>query len=226
MAVKKLYHGSKDIIERPRFGAGKPYNDYGLGFYCTESLELAKEWAVAADRGGFANAYELDCEGLAILDLNGENYGLLHWLALLLRYREFDAPGPLAFEAKQYILEHFAIDLAPYDAIVGYRADDSHFSFAQDFIVGTISYQQLGRAMHLGKLGQQFVLKSERAFDRLRFAGYEEASRDEWYERKMSRDRAARHGYLDEERNRRQPGDLFIAAIMDEGMEAGDARLR
>ena len=117
--VKTLYHGSKDIIEHPRYGAGKPYNDYGRGFYCTESLDLAKEWAVAVDRGGFANIYELDCAGLAILDLNGDEYGLLHWLALLLRYREFDASGPLAFEAKQYLLENFAMDLTPYDAIVG-----------------------------------------------------------------------------------------------------------
>ena len=84
----------------------------------------------------------------------------------------------------------------------------------------------VGLAMHLGKLGQQFVLKSERAFDRLRFIGYEEASRDEWYERKMSRDRAARREYLDEERSRRQPGDLFIATIMDERMGALDERLR
>ena len=224
--TKTLYHGSKDIIERPLFGVGKPYNDYGLGFYCTESLDLAKEWAVAVDRGGFANAYELDCAGLVILDLNGRDYGLLHWLALLLQYREFDASGPLAFEAKRYILEHFAIDLTPYDAIVGYRADDSYFSFAQDFISGAISYQQLGRAMRLGKLGQQFVLKSQRAFDLIRFVGYEEASHEQWYERKMSRDRTARRAYLDEERNRRQPGDLFIAAIMDAGMEAGDERLR
>ena len=80
--------------------------------------------------------------------------------------------------------------------------------------------------MHLGRLGQQFVLKRERAFDRLRFTGSEGASRDEWYERKMSRDRAARREYLDEERNRRQPGDLFITTIMDEGMGAGDERLR
>ena len=153
--MKTLYHGSKDIIEHPRYGAGKPYNDYGLGFYCTESLDLAKEWAVSVDRGGFANCYEFDCADLAILDLNGEDYGLLHWLALLLRFREFDASGPLALEAKQYLLENFAIDLAPYDAIVGYRADDSYFSFAQDFISGAISYQQLGRAMHLGRLGAE-----------------------------------------------------------------------
>lgn len=41
--VKRLYHGSSMIIETPKFGYGKPYNDYGLGFYYTDSLEMAKE---------------------------------------------------------------------------------------------------------------------------------------------------------------------------------------
>ena len=38
-----IYHGSKDIIEKPEFGKGNKKNDYGLGFYCTENVELAKE---------------------------------------------------------------------------------------------------------------------------------------------------------------------------------------
>ena len=38
----KLYHGSSKIIKAPMFGVGKRYNDYGLGFYCTESLDMAK----------------------------------------------------------------------------------------------------------------------------------------------------------------------------------------
>ena len=40
-----IYHGSQQIVETPKFGIGKKYNDYGQGFYCTESIELAKEWA-------------------------------------------------------------------------------------------------------------------------------------------------------------------------------------
>lgn len=39
---KILYHGSLEIISTPMYGQGKVYNDYGQGFYCTESLELAK----------------------------------------------------------------------------------------------------------------------------------------------------------------------------------------
>ena len=35
---KTIYHGSDHIIEKPKFSYGKPYNDYGIGFYCTQNL--------------------------------------------------------------------------------------------------------------------------------------------------------------------------------------------
>lgn len=224
--LKKLYHGSSDIIEKPIFGYGKTYNDYGLGFYCTDSLEMAKEWGAGKERDGYANCYEIECEGLRILDLNASEYCILHWLTVLLKNREFDVPSGLALEAKEYLLTHFAVAYESYDVIVGYRADDSYFSFAQDFINGTISYRQLNNAMHLGKLGQQFVLKSRTAFERIRFVGSELAGSEEWYTKKMLRDQAARREYFDVERNRRQHGDLYITQIMDEEIMPNDMRLR
>ncbi len=224
--MKTLYHGSSKIIEKPQFGFGKAYNDYGLGFYCTDSLEMAKEWGVGKGQNGYANCYELNCDGLRILDLNGEAFCILHWMAVLLENREFDVPSGLTLEAKGYILENFHVDYQSYDAIIGYRADDSYFSFAQDFINGTISYRQLNNAMHLGKLGQQFVLKSKLAFDRIRFIGSEVADSGEWYARKMLRDKTARREYFSVERNKRQRGDLYIAQIMDEEMKPNDPRLR
>ena len=113
--IQRIYHGSKDIIEKPKFGYGKPYNDYGLGFYCTDSIEMAKEWGVSIDRDGYANIYDIDMSSLAILDLNDENYGILHWLAVLLKNREFDAVSPLAAEAKEYISNTFKIDYSSAD---------------------------------------------------------------------------------------------------------------
>ena len=223
--VRKLYHGSCNIIEKPVFGKGKRYNDYGLGFYCTDSLDMAKEWGVSYDRDGYANCYELECGGLRILDLNDPQYCILNWLAVLLENREFDVPSALALEAKEYIQKNFAVDYMDYDAIIGYRADDSYFSFAQDFINGTISYRQLNNAMHLGKLGQQFVLKSRKAFDRIRFIGAEVAEREEWYAKQQARDQKARRQYFDVERFKRQRGDLYIIQIMDEEMKPNDPRL-
>lgn len=224
--VKTIYHGSSKIIEKPIYGQGKIYNDYGRGFYCTDHLNMAKEWGVSKEQDGYANIYKIDCVNLDILDLNDPEYCILHWLNILLQNREFDSPAPLAHEAKEYLLEHFHVDYKKRDVIIGYRADDSYFSFAQDFINGTISYRQLNNAMHLGKLGQQFVLKSRTAFERVQFLGYEEASSQEWYVQKMQRDKAARHQYFDTERNKRQRGDLYIMQIMDEEMRPNDPRLR
>ena len=224
--VKKIYHGSSDIIEKPLFGYGKIYNDYGLGFYCTDSMEMAKEWGVGFRQDGYANCYELDCEGLTVLDLNKPEYCILHWLAVLLKNREFDSTSALAAEAKEYLLANFMVDYETYDVMIGYRADDSYFSFAQDFINGTISYRQLNNAMHLGRLGQQFVLKSKKAFDSIKFTGYETAEYAVWYQKKMLRDKTARREYFDEERNKRQKGDIYILQIMDEEMKADDLRLR
>ena len=224
--MKIIYHGSKDIIEKPKFGKGKPYNDYGLGFYCTENLALAKEWAVDIGRDGYANIYEIDDSRLSVLNLNDEQYTILHWLAILLENRHFDSPSSLSHEAKEYILNNFSVDYKSYDVIIGYRADDSYFSFAQDFLNGTISYRQLNNAMHLGNLGQQFVLKSKKAFDLISFIGYENASFNEWYSRKENRDKAARRDYFDTEKNKRLRGDIYITQIIDEEMKGNDARLR
>ena len=222
---RKIYHGSSQIIEKPEFGYGKPYNDYGLGFYCTEQIDMAREWGVSKEKDGIANCYEIDCSGLEILNLNDEKYCILHWLSILLENREFEVSSALAAEAKEYILKNFKIEYEEYDAIVGYRADDSYFSFAQDFINGAISYRQLNRAMYLGKLGQQFVLKSKKAFQQIEFTGYELAASKEWYRKKMLRDRNARREYFDVERNKRQKGDLYMIQIMDGEMKLDDLRL-
>ncbi len=224
--IKRIYHGSVNKIEKPIFGRGKRYNDYGLGFYCTEQCDLAKEWAVAKDHDGFANSYELNLTDLKILDLNDGNFCILHWLALLLKNREFDATSGLAWEAKDYILKHFLIETEAFDVIIGYRADDSYFSFAQDFINGTISYRQLNNAMHLGRLGTQIVLKSQKAFERIRFVEALPALRSDWLAQKEERDHKARRDYFDVEKNNRQKGDLYVMQILDEEITENDARLR
>lgn len=224
--IKRIYHGSSNIIKRPLFGYGKPYNDYGLGFYCTENLEIANEWAIGREQDGYANCYEVECEDLKILNLNDPEYCILHWLTILLQNREFDIPSALALDAKEYLIKNFSIDYKNYDVIIGYRADDSYFSFAQDFINNTISYRQLANAMYLGKLGQQFVLKSKKAFEQIKFIGCEIAKSDEWYAKKVLRDRTARRDYFDVERNHYQKNDLYIMQIINEEMNSNDPRLR
>ena len=223
---KRIYHGSINRIENPIYGYGKKYNDYGVGFYCTESIEMAKEWGVGADHNGYANIYDLTMTGLTVLNLNNPEYCILHWLSVLLQNREFEISSTLASEAREYLTTHFLPNYSTSDIIIGYRADDSYFSFAQDFLNGTISYRQLSAAMHLGKLGQQIVLKSEKAFSQLTFVDAEIAKADEWFTKKQFRDKSARNEYFNAERNKRQRGDLYITQILDKEMNADDERLR
>lgn len=199
MAQLTLFHGSPAIVSAPQFGVGRPYNDYGLGFYCTEHRELACEWACAQEGAdGFASEYLLDTEGLSVLRLSGEEFSTLHWLALLLEHRIVDAKTPVAIEGKKYLRQHFHVPIEKYDLIIGWRADDSYFTFARAFLRNDISLEQLSRAMRLGDLGEQVVLKSERAFQRIRFVGAEVALAQVYYPQRLARDDRARRLYREE----------------------------
>ena len=222
----KIYHGSISIIKKPIYGYGNPYNDYGLGFYCTDDKELAKEWSVTYDLDGYANEYEIDLSNLKVIDLSKKPYCILNWLAILLKNRTFKSKSPLAEEAKKYILSHYLIDYSDIDVMIGYRADDSYFSFARDFISGTISYRQLTNALKLGNLGKQIVLLSKKAFEALHYIDNEPVDTIEWFPKKEKRELTAKKDYFDVNRNQRKKNDIYIINIIDEKMEANDERLQ
>ena len=192
-----IYHGSQNIIETPTFGLGKKTNDFGLGFYCTQNEELAKEWAVSNLKDGFANKYTIDLEYLKVLNLNSPDYTILNWIAVLLEHRLFSIKTPVARRAKQYIIDNFSINVNAYDVIIGYRADDSYFDYASSFINNEITINQLASAMKLGKLGEQIVIKSQYAFSKLNYEGFSLAEKEKYYLLKKSRDDTSRQQYLD-----------------------------
>ena len=227
-----LYHGSQQIIERPARNEGKKHNDYGQGLYCTENIDLAKEWACPVKRNGYANRYELNTEGLRVMhltesDTEPTDRHILCWLAVLLQNRVFDVSTPLAKQAKAYIIENFLPDLNEADVIIGYRADDSYFSFAEDFVSNAISLRDLKKAMYLGKLEAQVVLRSEKAFAQIQYRGYEIADYKIYYFKREGRDKAARADYRDMKNTLELlKDDLFVLDIIREGLNHEDARLR
>lgn len=218
-----IYHGSEQIVEVPTFGKGRKNNDFGLGFYCTESNDLAKEWAVSSLRDGFSNRYTLDTEYLNILNLNSPNYTILNWIAVLVEHRLFAIKAPVARRAKRYLADNFGINVNAYDLITGYRADDSYFDYAEAFLNNTITVEQLARAMRLGKLGEQIVIKSKFAFSKIKYEGFEIAEKDTYYVLRKARDDEASQMYLDilEE----ESDGLYIQDIMRGGVTNNDPRI-
>ena len=218
-----LYHGSENIIEMPTFGKGKRNNDFGLGFYCTESKALAMEWAVSDLHDGYANRYTLDTEYLRILHLSGSEYTILNWIAVLVEHRLFALKNPVARRAKRYLIDNFGINVNAYDIITGYRADDSYFDYAETFLNNGITVEQLAQAMQLGKLGEQIVIKSQYAFSKLHFEGYNEAAKEKYYDQRCSRTKEADRLYwqmLEEESD-----GLYMQDIVRGGIGNDDARI-
>ena len=218
-----IYHGSRIIIDKPVYGKGKKNNDFGLGFYCTENNDLAKEWAVSSLYDGFSNRYSMDTEFLNILNLNSSEFTILNWIAVLMEHRLFSIKTPVARRAKQYLIDNFGINVNAYDLIVGYRADDSYFDYAEAFVNNGITVEQLARAMRLGKLGEQIVIKSQFAFSKIQYEGFECADRNTYYALRKARNDDANKSYfsiLEEEAD-----GLYIRDMIRGGIRNDDPRI-
>ncbi len=220
----KLFHGSSVEIPKPLLGKGKPNNDYGRGFYCTEDIEMAREWACKGNEPpAFVNIYDLSTDGLSVLDLSNPGYTVLNWMAVLLANRTFDLDTEIAMEVRDYLLSNFMPPVEDYDVVVGYRADDSYFNYAASFVNNTLSLQRLCEAMHLGRLGIQVALRTERAFSGLTYMGAEEVLWSAYHPRYVMRDTAARSEWRDVvKRAGRAADDMFAIDVIRKGLRHGD----
>ena len=164
MGKIKLLHGSDHIIEKPDLLLGKTNNDYGRGFYCTQELSMAMEWACKKNSDGFVNKYVLEQDSLNILNLLDGKYNIL---------------------------------------------------------------RSLNEALHLGRLGTQTVLISEKSFRNLTFDGADFADKTVYYPKFIARDSNVRETYRREIRNRHSyKNDIFVLDILREEMKDNDSRIQ
>ena len=211
----QLYHGSDHIVKNPSLQEGKAYNDYGKGFYTTTDYELAGEWACRQKNDGYINEYTLDINGLNVLNLQSDEFNVLNWITVLLNNRTFEITGDVAAEARKFLLKNYLPDMKACDVIVGYRADDSYFSYAESFINNGLSLRKLEQAMKLGKLGIQYALVSKKAFDSLNFVEAYRVENKMYYEKYKQRDEKARTFYRENLRSENTSSDdIFITDIM------------
>ena len=209
LAVKKLlsmktisvYHGNKDGSLIPAYNYGKSNNDYGVGFYTTPDKELAKEWAWSMyghGDTGYVHTFSISVQGLNILDLTRRDS--LHWIAELLYNRRINIDPtentPVSRNIKRFISK-YKLNTSIYDIIIGYRADDSYFRYAEAFAYGNLYKETLERVLRLGELGIQVCFKSNRAFQKLQKVNVESVP-IKYKTRYKDRDDRARAAYYDE----------------------------
>ena len=198
MAKLTLFHGTPQKSVLPTFGLGNDKHDYGRGFYLTEDIELAKEWAVCRPnaRNGWVHEFELDTDGLKILDF--QEYNVLSWLAELMKHRD-------AADSKRYrvlaskFIRKYGVETSEYDVIKGWRANASYFYIAREFVRDNVDVSILEELLQLGDLGIQYCMKSKAAFDNLREVeeGLLEVEYEEFNGRYNQRDAHARQRMRD-----------------------------
>ena len=99
-------------------------------------------------------------------------------------------------------------------------------TFANAFLNNTLSLHQLEKAMYLGRLGEQIVLKSKKAFEQIGFTEIIPAEKEIYYPMKTARDKEAREAYRKERSNRRASEAVYLIDILREEWKNDDARLR
>ena len=189
--IKELYHGSWEIVRQPQFGLGRTDNDYGQGFYCTEDIELAREWACSEKSTAWCNQYQLNCSELNVLDLSIDTFSPLEWLALLINNRNIYLDNALARRGAEWLVSNHLIDISDYDIIIGYRADDSFFKIARAFINNSLPLEALDSSLRSGELGIQYTIKSLQAFNSLSFIKAEPVDHRKYHSKRLARSQAA-----------------------------------
>ena len=166
MGKINLFHGTSNKVVVPTFGCGENKLDYGRGFYLTENIELAKEWAVCKPNeiNGWVHKYELDVDDLKIFDFQEKN--ILSWLAELMKHRDAADSKRYRMLAQKFI-KKYGIDTTEYDVIKGWRANASYFYIAKEFVRDNIDIEILEELLSLGGLGIQYCIRSERAYSQL-----------------------------------------------------------
>lgn len=197
----RFYYGADRLVTKPIFNYGNPSNDYGLGFYLTPNKDLARLWASKFPDGGYLIEFDVDVSKLKICHLDSTNdEDVLKWLSVLISHRFSNSRRNVNEQYINWIINNYPFDLGDYDAIVGYRADDSYFTYSYDFVRNELSLELLKEAMRIGKLGIQFVLMSEKSFKHIKYIKSEKIyhtdeyqkfqikSRDEYYKLKQRDD--------------------------------------
>ncbi len=162
-----LYHGTSDKTVVPTYGLGEDKHDYGRGFYLTENINLAKEWAVCVpnQENGWVHKYELDISELKILDFQEKN--ILSWLAELMKHRDASDTKRYKVLSEKFI-ERYGIETEKYDVIKGWRANASYFYIAKEFVRDNVDIEILEELLSLGGLGIQYCIKSELSYSKLK----------------------------------------------------------
>lgn len=142
-----LYHGSKEVVEKPEIRKALYYKDFAWGFYCTSLSEQAKRWATRYGAIGYLNRYEYTPNNQ-------------------LKYLVFDK---MTEEWLDFIVDCRSGKMHEYDIVEGPMADDTIYNYVQNYLDGKISRAAFWELAKFSHPTHQISFHTEAALDTLKY---------------------------------------------------------
>lgn len=158
----KLYHGSNITVDHPEVAKGKPFKDFGQGFYLSDTIEQAIEMAqrvverVGSGQTPIVSTFEFDDSVMTDGSLKVKRFETYteEWAEFVLRNRDRKTPQPYH----------------DYDIVYGPIADDGVVRQMRRFEMGDITLKELMQELkYPPKITFQYFFGSERALEKLKF---------------------------------------------------------
>lgn len=154
-----LYHGSLDIVKRPKILDSNRPLDFGRGFYTTTSLQQARRWVLLRMEQqnasvGYISVFEYNpIKGLKTRRFRAANES---WVDFVHNNRTTDN------------YDH------PFDIVEGPVANDNVYLSFNLYESGIISKTELIRRLKTYKLVDQFLFHTEQSLKTLTFKNFNE----------------------------------------------------
>lgn len=158
----KLYHGSNIVVAHPEIAKGKPFKDFGRGFYLSDDFEQAVEMAervvsrADSDQTPVVSSFEFDESVLTDGSLKVKRFETYteEWAEFVLHNRDRKMPQPIH----------------DYDIVYGPIADDGVVRQMRRYELGDITLKELMKELQYPpKITFQYFFGSEKALEKLRF---------------------------------------------------------
>lgn len=158
----KLYHGSNVIVDHPEIAKGKPFKDFGQGFYLSDTIEQAMEMAqrvvarFGVEQTPIVSTFEFDELAMTDGSLKVKCFETYteEWAEFVLRNRDRKTPQPYH----------------DYDIVYGPIADDGVVRQMRRFEMGAITLKELMQELQYPpKITYQYFFGSEKALEKMKF---------------------------------------------------------
>lgn len=154
-----LYHGSKYGIKELTYDGFREDYDFGKGFYLSKSLSSAASF-VNSQKSSSIYAFKLNLEDLNIYEFECD----LDWMLVISLNRK-----KIEKYKDNKIIQNILEKINKADVLIGPIADNKMFEVMSKFSNGEITTVEAIHALSASRLGKQYVVKSQKALDKLTF---------------------------------------------------------